>query len=214
MSKKLTVFITFFALALSVSAQAADKKQINDNIAQVHLSLDPGTYSYSLDMRDEAGVTTAYFKLVETPINLGKTAVSAAIGSIPFAGGVLAGAVSSESIFEILSEKAKGAAPHMDGINEVVPLSALVLADASAKNSSELKRMKTGTVKFFNESKGLAFPALDPKDLGTHMFLTLPAELQKMADEAQMKGIRVILILQFEIQEGKKGLNAVNVKKA
>ncbi|MGK5088428.1 hypothetical protein WDW86_12790 [Bdellovibrionota bacterium FG-2] len=169
-------------------------------------------------MRDEGGVSTAYFKLVETPINIGKTAVTGAVGSIPIVGGLLAGAVTSETMFAILSEKAKGAVPHMDGINEVVPISVLdALADASSKNSSALKRMHKGTVKFSNESKGLAFlafPAIDPKDAATNMFLTLPAELQKMADVAQMKGIRIIVIIQYPLKEGKKGLNAVNMKRA
>jgi cold shock CspA family protein len=77
--------------------------------------------------------------------------------------------------------------------------------------------MKNGTVKFFNETKREV--SVHVSGLGgeirenDHIFL-LPRELQRIVDEARLKGGRVFILIQFEVQEGKKGLNAVNVKLA
>jgi CspA family cold shock protein len=62
--------------------------------------------------------------------------------------------------------------------------------------------MQTGTVKFFNETKGFGF-ILD--EAGQEIFvhstgLTGPVN----------KGDRI----QFEVKQGRQGLNAINVKKA
>lgn len=81
-----------------------------------------------------------------------------------------------------------------------------------------MKLMKTGTVKFFNESQkgkkiyvgNLPFSATDQR------VLVLPEELQMTVNEAKPMAPRdnrkVIIILR--LQSGKKGLNAVNVKLA
>ena len=63
--------------------------------------------------------------------------------------------------------------------------------------------MKTGTVKFFNSAKGFGFITVD----GTNqeLFVHVTGLVDQIRD-----GDKVT----FEIQEGKKGLNAVNVKKA
>ena len=63
--------------------------------------------------------------------------------------------------------------------------------------------MKTGTVKFFNVSKGFGFITVD----GTNqeLFVHVTGLVDQIRD-----GDKVT----FEEAEGKKGLNAVNVKKA
>lgn len=63
--------------------------------------------------------------------------------------------------------------------------------------------MQEGTVKFFNESKGFGFitPADGSKDVFVHV-----SALQGNIKE----GDKVV----YDVQEGQKGLNAVNVKKA
>jgi len=61
--------------------------------------------------------------------------------------------------------------------------------------------MKKGTVKFFNDSKGFGFVVDDEtkQDYFVHV--------SGLIDE-----IREGDIVEYELQEGKKGLNAVNVK--
>ena len=62
--------------------------------------------------------------------------------------------------------------------------------------------MNKGTVKFFNEAKGFGFI----KEEGGQDIFVHATGLQE--------DIRENDNVVFEIQEGKKGLNAVNVKKA
>ncbi len=62
--------------------------------------------------------------------------------------------------------------------------------------------MRTGTVKFFNEDKGFGF-IVDDED-GSEVFVHVSGTI-----DAVDKGDAV----SFEITEGKKGLNAVDVKK-
>ncbi len=61
--------------------------------------------------------------------------------------------------------------------------------------------MQEGTVKFFNETKGFGFikPASGSEDIFVHV--------SGLIDE-----IRENDRVTFEVQNGKKGLNAVNVK--
>ena len=63
--------------------------------------------------------------------------------------------------------------------------------------------MQTGTIKFFNVAKGFGF-VTDEK--GTDIFVHVSGLIDQQVNE----GDRV----NFDTQEGKKGLNAVNVKKA
>ena len=61
--------------------------------------------------------------------------------------------------------------------------------------------MKKGTVKFFNGSKGFGF--ITEEDSATEYFV----HVSGLVDEIN-EGDAV----EFELKEGKKGLNAVNVK--
>ena len=61
--------------------------------------------------------------------------------------------------------------------------------------------MNTGTVKFFNETKGFGFIVED--DSNAEHFV----HISGLIDEIR-EGDKV----EFELKEGKKGLNAVNVK--
>jgi CspA family cold shock protein len=63
--------------------------------------------------------------------------------------------------------------------------------------------MKTGKVKFFNESKGFGFVIDD--ETGKDYFVHVSGLIDEIRDEDQVT---------FELQEGKKGLNAVEVKLA
>jgi CspA family cold shock protein len=63
--------------------------------------------------------------------------------------------------------------------------------------------MKTGTVKFFNVSKGFGFITVDSTN--QELFVHVTGLVDQIRD-----GDKVT----FDEAEGKKGLNAVNVKKA
>jgi cold shock protein len=65
----------------------------------------------------------------------------------------------------------------------------------------KIKIMSTGTVKFFNESKGFGFI----KDNGSEKEYFV--HVSGLNDE-----IRENDEVTFDLQEGKKGLNAINVK--
>ncbi len=63
--------------------------------------------------------------------------------------------------------------------------------------------MSTGTVKFFNETKGFGFIKED--ESGKEYFVHVTGLSDKIRENDAVT---------FDIQEGKKGLNAVNVKLA
>jgi CspA family cold shock protein len=61
--------------------------------------------------------------------------------------------------------------------------------------------MNTGTVKFFNNSKGYGF--VKDKESGKEYFIHVSGLIDDVKENDEVS---------FELQEGKKGLNAVNVK--
>ncbi|MCK4661711.1 MAG: cold shock domain-containing protein [Bacteroidales bacterium] len=61
--------------------------------------------------------------------------------------------------------------------------------------------MKKGTVKFFNESKGFGFIVED--DSKNEYFVHVSGLIDEIHEGD---------LVEFELKEGKKGLNAVNVK--
>lgn len=61
--------------------------------------------------------------------------------------------------------------------------------------------MNNGTVKFFNDSKGFGF--ITPDDGGKDVFV----HISGLTDEIQ-EGDKV----SYDVRDGQKGLNAVNVK--
>lgn len=62
--------------------------------------------------------------------------------------------------------------------------------------------MKNGVVKFFNETKGFGFIK---EDNGPEVFVHATGLQDKVKENDRVT---------FEVQEGKKGLNAVNVRLA
>ena len=62
--------------------------------------------------------------------------------------------------------------------------------------------MKKGTVKFFNEAKGFGFIK---EDNGQEIFVHVSGLKEDIRENDQVT---------FDVQEGKKGLNAVNVSRA
>ncbi|MAC85770.1 MAG: cold-shock protein [Flavobacteriales bacterium] len=63
--------------------------------------------------------------------------------------------------------------------------------------------MNKGTVKFFNESKGFGFIVDDESK--TEYFVHVTGLIDEINEGD---------VVEFELQEGRKGLNAVNVKSA
>ncbi|HIP49363.1 MAG TPA: cold shock domain-containing protein [Lutibacter sp.] len=61
--------------------------------------------------------------------------------------------------------------------------------------------MKKGTVKFFNEAKGFGF--IIEEDSNNEYFVHVTGLIDRIAEGDEVE---------FELKEGKKGLNAVNVK--
>lgn len=61
--------------------------------------------------------------------------------------------------------------------------------------------MKKGTVKFFNETKGFGF--ITEEDSNTDYFV----HISGLVDQVNQGDA-----VEFELKEGRKGLNAVNVK--
>ena len=59
--------------------------------------------------------------------------------------------------------------------------------------------MKKGTIKFFNEAKGFGFIK---EDNGPEVFVHVTGLVSEIREDDKV---------QFETQQGKKGLNAVNV---
>lgn len=62
--------------------------------------------------------------------------------------------------------------------------------------------MKTGKIKFFNETKGFGF--IVPDDGGQDVFVHVSGLSEKVRENDSVS---------FEIRDGKKGPNAVNVRK-
>ncbi len=62
--------------------------------------------------------------------------------------------------------------------------------------------MQSGTVKFFNESKGYGF--IKENETGRELFVHVSGLVDKINKDDNVE---------FEIANGKKGLNAINVKR-
>ncbi|NTW34038.1 MAG: cold shock domain-containing protein [Bacteroidetes bacterium] len=62
--------------------------------------------------------------------------------------------------------------------------------------------MKTGLVKFFNEAKGFGFIKID--ESGDEIFVHVSGLNEKIKQDDRVT---------FDVTEGKKGPNAINVKK-
>jgi cold shock protein len=58
-----------------------------------------------------------------------------------------------------------------------------------------------GTVKFFNETKGFGF--IKPSDSGEDIFVHSSGLIDEIRENDQVE---------FDVEQGKKGMNAVNVK--
>ena len=63
--------------------------------------------------------------------------------------------------------------------------------------------MKEGIVKFFNETKGFGF--IKDKESNNEYFVHVSGLIDKIKENDEVT---------FDLKEGKKGLNAVNVKRA
>ncbi len=63
--------------------------------------------------------------------------------------------------------------------------------------------MKTGTVKFFNTTKGFGF--IKDNETGEEYFVHVSGLIDQVKDNDEVT---------YDVKEGRKGLNAVDVKKA
>ncbi len=61
--------------------------------------------------------------------------------------------------------------------------------------------MQTGTVKFFNQTKGFGF--ITPSNGGSEIFVHTTGLIDNIRENDQVS---------YEVEDGRKGLNAVNVK--
>jgi cold shock protein len=68
-------------------------------------------------------------------------------------------------------------------------------------HNTKNNKMQKGTVKFFNDSKGFGF--IKPADSGEDIFVHSSGLIDKIRENDQVK---------YEVEQGKKGLNAVNVE--
>jgi len=67
-------------------------------------------------------------------------------------------------------------------------------------NSKNIEKMKTGTVKFFNDAKGFGF--IKPEDSNEDIFVHQSGLIDRIHENDRV---------QFEVTEGQRGLNAVKV---
>ena len=63
--------------------------------------------------------------------------------------------------------------------------------------------MQEGTVKFFNETKG--FGCISPSNGGDDIFVHVSGLVDHIREQDKVK---------FNVEQGKKGLNAINVERA
>jgi cold shock protein len=63
--------------------------------------------------------------------------------------------------------------------------------------------MQTGTVKFFNETKGFGF--INNSATGEDIFVHVTGLIDEIRDNDKVE---------FEVEQGRKGLNAVKVRRA
>lgn len=70
-------------------------------------------------------------------------------------------------------------------------------------STQNTKIMKKGTVKFFNNAKGFGF--ITPEDSSDELFVHMSGLIDDIRENDEV---------QYETAQGKKGLNAVNVKLA
>lgn len=194
---KLSLFTGFFFIFAFTSAQAASG-------TATLLSLTQGTYNYAVyAQKDENSGSTIYIEIAEAPVNASK---ASAVGSIPFVGGALRSDVSLEvGAGEVLNH------PELFA---VAPLSTIeTLAGDGTENQPGIQFMKKGVVKFFNDEKQRRHPGkIDGQAKG--LYLLLSDEFEKIVTEARTNSNRVIIIIRLKVENGKKGLNAVNVKLA
>jgi CspA family cold shock protein len=68
-------------------------------------------------------------------------------------------------------------------------------------SNNTINKMKEGTVKFFNNSKGFGF--ISPSDSREDVFVHQSGLVDTIKENDRVS---------YDLQEGKKGMNAVNVK--
>lgn len=85
----------------------------------------------------------------------------------------------------------------------IIPTSAINTKASSDFNTRLMMMMNNGTVKFFNEAKGFGF--IKEGDSNKEYFVHMSGLVDQIKENDEVT---------FELQEGRKGLNAVNVKLA
>ena len=227
----LTVSTLGFGCASPVTRVPAsyDAMKGTSSDKRITVSLDPGTWCYAIYQGSNAKDLTTVVEI--------KSAVNDQCPSDPRATATLGRDISLELI-TVATDSLHRPPLVMFEVAPVTTTQLLAGPDGST-NQWPIVQMKNGVVKFYNDARsagsmggtatkdsmknGVVKFYNDAKRAGSTggmtggnsgIFLELPNELADIVlDAAKGKG-SVIIIIRDEVQEGKKGLNAVNVKLA
>lgn len=186
----------FFSLLFTSTAFAATVNTTRSNIkGGMTVSLDGGLWCYSVFQGGDPKAPTVILEISNSVNDKCDDSLES-------------GLVTKEMSLSIVDRERRFEAK---SLYDVRPLSTLRLLSATADGSTNqwpLLRMKKGTVKFFNESKGFGRYATDPYAEDTGVQLQLPVELQKVLEESGRDAEHVAVVLR-EIQDAKKSVLSI-----
>ena len=206
--KTFAVILTLSTLGLGCASVTARTPANLDKTRDLIISLDPGTWCYAVYQGKNTQVTPTIIEI--------KTSVNEQCHVEPRKTATLGRDISLELI-NADSQRSNGLDNNLHRLPqvsfEVAPLTTMQLLVGSdgSTNQWPIVEMKNGTVKFFVE-RSSARSMGGTWNENSRTFLDLPQELENIVNDFAKGNGPVIIIIRYEVQEGKKGLNAVNVK--